>query len=270
MLTKPLALLIAGCALLGAAPGKLIVAGKTYALPYVYARLSPDTFDAKKMKTVVVAADRALAPEVRTDPDAVRTMVWDGKLNAVEIEIGDGGIHWSIKAAEVAMSMSGSQSPDPYNLAVAGGRVKGMVKMAAPEKMGDSEYYFEFPVDAVIEKKVEAPAPTAADKVAAQSAASTKAYQAYLVVLMKGDKAGLMKAVDPDKADKINTPEFPEMIKFIQSMQPKNIQVLRAAEKGSTAELAVSGNGGADVGTVQMKQINGAWVVMKESWKKKN
>ncbi len=268
MLTKPFAIMVAGC-VLAAAPGKLIVEGKTYALPFVYARQTPDDFDPKKMKTVVVAADRALAPEVRTDADAVRSMVWDGKLNAVEIEIGDGGIHWSIKAAEVKMSMSGSQSPDPYHLTVSGGRVKGMVKMAEPGKVGDSEYYFEFPVDAAIEKKVEAPAPTAADKVAAQSAASTKAYQAYLLVLMKGDKAGLMKAVDPAKADKINTPEFPEMIKFIQSMQPKNIQVLRATESGETAELAVSGNGGTDVGTVQMKKINGSWIVMKESWKQK-
>ena len=43
--------------------------------------------------------------------------------------------------------------------------------------------------------------------------------------------------------------------------------MLRAAEKGDEAELAVSGNAGAEVGTVKMKKQSGNWLVMKESWK---
>jgi hypothetical protein len=74
-------------------------------------------------------------------------------------------------------------------------------------------------------------------------------------------------AVDPALAAKIDTPEFPEMVNFIQQMQPKIVVVLRATETAKTAELEVSGNGGTDTGTMKLKECNGAWLVMKESWK---
>lgn len=250
-----------------AAPGKLVLEGKTYELSHVYARRSPDVFDSKKMTTYILASDTELAAADRVDNDAIRELSWSGKMNAVEIEVTEGGISWRILSNQLKMSMSGSRSPNPFALQVTPNRIRGMVKMEAPDKLGDTTYYYEFPVDAAIEVKVEPPAPTAADKVAAQGAASAKAYLAYLVVLMKGDKAGLIKAVDPAKAKMIDTPEFPEMIKFIQSMQPKNVTVLRATESGDKAELAVSGNGGKETGTVKMEKIGGAWIVMKESWK---
>ena len=250
-----------------AAPGKLVLDGKTYELSHVYARRSPDVFDSKKMGTYILATDTALSPADRVDNDAIRELSWSGKMNAVEIEVTDGGISWRILSNQVKMSMSGSRSPNPFALAVTANRIRGMVKMEAPDKLGDTTFYYEFPVDAVIEKKVEAPAPTAADKVAAQSAASAKAYLVYQVALMKGDKAGLMKAVDPEKAKMIDTPEFPEMVKFIQSVQPKNVTVLRATESGDKSELTVSGNGGSEMGTVKMEKIGGAWLVMRESWK---
>ncbi|MBI2685480.1 MAG: hypothetical protein HYX27_04125 [Acidobacteria bacterium] len=254
-------------AALTAAPGTLVLGGKSYALTHVYARKGPNAFEPKKISTYVLAADRELSPAERTDGDAIRELAWEGKLNGIEIELTDGGISWSIKTNQIKASMSGSQTPDPYKLTVAADRITGTVKMEKPEKLGETEYFFAFDIDAPIEVKVEPPPPTAADKAAAQNAASAKAYKAYLAVLMKGDKAALMKAVDPEKAKMIDTPEFPQMLKFIQSMQPKNIQILRASEAGGTAELAVSGNAGADVGTVKMQKIGDAWVVMKESWK---
>lgn len=266
---QPLLLATACLTTAFAAPGKLVLDGKTYELSHVYARRSPDVFDSKKMTTYLLASDIELSAADRVDNDAIRELTWSGKMNAVEIELTDGGISWSILSRQSKMSMSGSKSPNPFALEVTPDRIRGTVKMAAPDKLGDTSYYYEFPVDAVIEKKVEAPPPTAADKVAAQSAASTKAYQAYLVVLMKGDKVGLKKAVDPAKAKMMDTPEFPEMIKFIQSMQPKNVTVLRATENGDKADLIVSGNGGSETGTVKMQKINGTWIVMKESWKKR-
>jgi hypothetical protein len=260
---------LAAVAAMAAEPGKLVVNGKSYALTHVYARKGPDPFEKTKMATYVIAVDRELNAATRSDEDALRELAWDGKLNMVEIQLNDGGISWSIRTVEQKGSVSGSQSPDPYKLTVAGGRVKGTVKMAEASKLGETEYYFEFPVDAAIEVKVAAPAPTAADKAAARTAASTKAYFAYQKALLAGDKEGIKRAVDPEKAAHVDTPEFPQMIKFIQEMQPKNIEVLRAVETGDDAELTLSGNGGADTGTVKMKRMNGAWLIMRESWKKK-
>lgn len=261
-----LASMVACGTALAATPGTLVLNGKTFALTHVYARKAPNDFNPSKTSTYVLAVDRELATAVRTDSSALRGLVFDGALNGIEIELTEGGISWSILSRE-AMSMSGSQSPDPYKLAVDGDRVRGMVKMEKPHKLGGTEYYFEFPVDAVLEVKAAAAPPTPADKAAARNAASTKAYLVYQNHLRTGDKAGLMQSVDPKRAAMINTPEFPEMLKFIQSMQPKNIEVLRAVETGDSAELTVQGNGGADTGTVKMMKSGGNWLVMKESWK---
>jgi len=253
--------------LLAAAPGKLILDGKTVELTHVYARQGPSKFDNKAQSTYVLAVDRELAADVRVDEDTVRHMGWDGKLNSVEIEISGDGISWSIRSAQVKANLSGSQSPDPYKLAVGGGRVRGMVKMEKPGTLGDTEYYFEFSVDAAIEVKAVRPPPGAKDKIAVQTSAAAMAYKTFQIAVMKGDKAGIMKGVDAEKAAQVDTPEFPQILKMIQSMQPKNIEVLRATETGDTAELDVSGGGGKDIGVVKMQKVNGNWVVMREAWK---
>ncbi len=253
--------------ILPAASGKLILDGKTFELTHVYARQGPSKFDEKIQMTYVLAADRELAADVRVDEETLRHMGWDGKLNSVEIGINDDGISWSIRSSQVKSSLSGSQSPDPYKLTIAGGRVRGMVKMEKPDTLGDTEYYFEFPVDAAIEVKAVRPPPAAKDKIAAQTSAAAMAYKTLQIAVRNGDKAGIMKGVDPEKAAQVDSPKFPQTLKMIQSIQPKNIEVLRATETGDTAELDVSGGGGKNTGTVKMQKRNGNWVVMRESWK---
>ena len=76
-----------------------------------------------------------------------------------------------------------------------------------------------------------------------------------------------MKGVDPAKAAQVDTPEFHRMLKMIQSMQPNDIERLRATETGDTAELDVTRGGGKDTGTVKMQKLNGSWLVIRKSCK---
>lgn len=264
-------LFLFSCALLADEPGKLVLGKRTIPLTHVYARQAPSAFDSKKLSHYVLAADRELSPAERLDNDALRELTWQGKLNAVEFELTGGGVSWIIRSQKSQTSLSGSQSPNPYKLAIANGRITGSVQMEKPSKLGETEYYFEFTVDAPIESTPTRPEPSPADSAAAQNAASAKAYMVYVAALRKGDKAGLLQSVDPEKGKKINTPEFPEMLKFIQSMQPKNITVLRATETGETAELEVTGTGanGPEFGTVKMRRLDGRWIIVRESWRHK-
>jgi hypothetical protein len=246
-------------------PGKLMLAGETYSLPCVYARQEPNPFDKTKTMTVVLAADRELGPEARTDERALRELTWSGKLNGVEIEMTGAGINWQIRSAGPMGGLSGSQSPDPYELQVEGGRVTGTVRMREPARLFGSEYFFEFDVDAAIEVKPETPAPTPADREAARESAAAKAYLAYQEALRAGDREALRRAVHPDRAAEMDGPEFDEVLGFLQEMQPRSVEVLRAAETGETAVLTVSGEGTAH-GEVRMQRIGGAWLVGKESW----
>lgn len=245
-------------------PGRLVFDGRSYPLTHVYAR---EVVANGMAKIVVLAADRELAPATRVDEEALRELRFAGQLNAVEIELEPGGISWVIRTAKQGGSASGSQSPDPYHLKVEGGRVKGLVKMAKPETLGQTEFYYEFPVDALIEKRVAVPAPSLAEKAAAQQHPAAKVYLEFQTALQRADKVALQKRLDPAKASQLDTPEFAEIIKMIQSMQPKGIEVVRVTESGDEAQLEASGDAGERVGTVKMRKSRDQWVVVRESWR---
>lgn len=252
---------------LSAAPGKLVIHGETIVLTHVYARRAPQSFDEKKSAYYLLAVDRELSPAVRVDEDEVRSLVWDNKLNGIEIELSENSANWMLKTRKIDGSISGSRSPNPFQVQFAGNRAKGVVKPEGPSKAGGTTYSFEFEVDAPVEVKTPAVEPTAADKAEAKNSSAAKAYLTYLAALLKGDKVALMKSVDPEKAKMIDTPEFPKMLAFIQEMQPKNIEVVRAVESGDNAELTVLGDAGKSRGTVKMSRALGGWRVVRESWK---
>lgn len=239
--------------------GTLEVEGRKMEITHVYARKGPAKFEKGKETLQLLLADRELAFAVRTDPDAVRELMWNNQLNAMEFEFDGDTVHYSLRTSKG--NLSGSRSPNPFQLAITPTHVKG--KLALED---EGRYKLDAEVDAVIERApVEAP-PTAADAVAARKSEAAKAYFALQAALMRGDKAGMMKLVDPEKAKMMDTPEFPQMVKMVQSMQPKNIQVLKATETGEAAELIVSGDAGKQRGKVKMAKLDGQWRVMKESW----
>lgn len=256
------------------AAGFLTVNGKTVQLTHAYAYTAPQTFDSSKQATFVLAVDRELAPEVRTDPDAVRDLVWDGKLNAIELEISGDSASLLIKSKLSDMSISVSRSPNPFAVQFASGRAKGSVKLEAPGKVGDTTYDFAFDVDAAIEKQPVEAEPTAADRKKAATSEAAKAYLDYQKVLAKGDIEQLLKMVDAEKAAQArNNPEFPKMLQFIQAMQPKGIVVLKATETANAATLIAEGkdeDGAMSRAKVTMTKVDGQWRVEKESWKQKS
>lgn len=261
-----LATAVLGTATAFAAPGIFEVEGKKFELTHVYARKAPSTFEKTEESLYILAVDRALSPEVRTDESAVRGLVWDDKLNGVEFEIKGESVSWMLKTSAARGSFSGSRSPNPYKLQITPARVKGRIEM--DERASEhAKYYIAFDIDAAIERFVEPPAPTAADTAAAKKHPATAAYMTFQAALMKGDKAAMVKLIDPEKAKMMDTPEFPQMIKFIQEMQAKNIQVLRVIEKGDSATLTVTGSAGKQKGEVNMERRGGQWILMKESWR---
>lgn len=248
-----------------AAPGVLEVEGNKFELTHVYARKAPSTFDKTTESIYVLAVDRELPAGVRVDPDAVRGMVWDNKLNGIEMEFKDDSVSWLLKTSAAGGSVSGSRSPNPYKLQTTPAHVTGRVEM--DERASSfAQYFAAFDIDAAIERYVAPPAPSAADTAAAQDHAATKAYFEFQDALMKGDKDTMMKLVDPEKAAMMNTPEFPEMLSFIQDMQAKNIRVLHVVDGGDTATLTVAGDDGKQTGSAAMERRNGQWLVMNENW----
>ncbi|MBM3787597.1 MAG: hypothetical protein FJW30_24845 [Acidobacteria bacterium] len=248
--------------------GTLEVNGEKFTITNVYARKGPAKFDKKKETIQLIAVDRELPLEVRTDPSAISDLMFDGKLRAMEFEIDGDSVHYSLRTGPGG-TLSGSRSPNPFAMTITATRVKGKIQMEDRESTS-TKYAIEVEFDSPIERAPVVAPPTAADTAAAQKSEATKAYQALQAALMKGDKATMMKIIDPEKAKMMDTPDFPEMLKFVQSMQAKNIKVLKATETAEAAELLVTGDAGKQKGKVALKKMDGQWRVMKESWTNAN
>ena len=149
-----------------AAPGVFEVEGTKFELTHVYARKAPSTFEKSEESLYILAVDRALAPEVRTDESAVRELVWDKQLNGIELEFRGDSVSWMLKTSAAGGSVSGSRSPNPYKLQITATRVKGRIEMNEREN-SHAKYYVAFDIDAAIERFVEPPPPSAADTAAA-------------------------------------------------------------------------------------------------------
>lgn len=261
------ALLVTALAL--SAQGKLEINGQNFPITNVYACMCPDTFDSKKTVLQILAVDRELAPHVRTDADAVRDLVWNKQLNGIAFQIDGNSIFWNLRSS-VAGSISVTRSPNPFKLTITPTRVKGQLKLAEPDSVGDTKYYFEFPIDAAIEKPAAEPAPTPADRAAAAKSPAAQAYLAFQKVLMTGTVSQIADLVDPEKGEMMRKePKANEMLAFIRQMQAKNIAVLKATESADEATLITSGvtDGKPQSGKITMKKMAGKWIVMKESWK---
>ena len=259
------------CVSLLPAAGKMTVNGTTVDLPYVYARRMPDPFEPKKTVLYVLAADRELSPSVRTEKNEVWSMSLDGKLNAIEFELSADGARWTLRT-KLAGGISTSRSPNPFTLQITETKVTGTLALPEPATLGDHSYQFNIPVDTVIEKPVVEPPPTAADRAAAANSPVTKAFLAYVAALRRGDKEGILSAVDPEKAAMAReSKEWPQILAMIQSMEPINMVVQKATVTGQDAVLLVTGtlNGKPQTGKVTMIQLNGRWLVKNEAWKNK-
>lgn len=248
--------------------GTLEVNGETINITNVYVRRAPGKFDKKKETVHVLAVDRELPLEVRTDPGAILGLQFDGKLRGIEFEFDGDSVNYSLRTGPGG-SLSGSRSPNPYPVTFTANRAKGSIKIDEREN-SSTKYYLDITFDCAIESAPVIAPPTAAETAAAQKHEATKAYLTFQAALIKGDKATMLKYIDPEKGKMMDTPDFPQMLKFIQEMQAKNIKVLKVTEAGEGATLLLTGDAGKQKGKATMGKLDGQWRLMKESWENAN
>jgi hypothetical protein len=86
--------------------------------------------------------------------------------------------------------------------------------------------------------------------------------------IQSGDRTTLQRVLIPENAKKMESPDFPKMIKVVQAMTPKQIKVWKLVESGAEATLTVSGiqDGKQVWGSVDLVNIDGKWLISRESW----
>lgn len=268
------AVLMPGALLAASTPnasGTLTIGKETIPMKYAQAIQFPDWFDKSKFGTRLVVSDVPVPAAAMSDPFAMMDAVRDGRIHAVQFEIGAEGTSFtmSIQSNKVEGSASMSSNFDVKTLKVyTPVRIEGA--LAAPtKKMFDMSYSYDVRFAADIAPRIVPVAPTAADTASAAKSASAQAYLAFNAAVRAGNKAKMLELSSPKVRQMMDRPDFAENLKFIQSMMPQDIKVLKAEETGDNSTLTVSGNEGGKTknGTVTMLRVSGKWTLVKESWK---
>lgn len=257
----------------GKAEGSITVNGKTTKLTHAYARAAKGFFDKTKEDVEVILTDVPLEPKALEDQFERIHMADAGKLHAFEITIDADG-----KPISTAFRHNGFKGPSPSGLSSAdvftkkvfdGKAVDASYKSAKEHEFFGNTYSFDVSFKADITRAPKPVPPSAAETAAAQKSPEAKAYAGYLKAVQKEDLASLKKLMASEMAKELDRPDAKDMLKMIKMMSATDIQVLKVAEKGDTAELTVSGkqDGNVSNGTVHMVKEGGAWKVQREEWK---
>ena len=263
----------------GTVNGTLNISGKKTPLKYVLARTTPNPFDKKKTDVVLLLTDVAIAPADFEGDFGRMKLASDGKLNGVELEIEpenkqiiSGTIYSSsLQHGGGQVSMTGMHELETTTFTAT--QIAGKVSMPSHEFAG-STFQYTATFSAPIAGKA-APAPPAALKgkpLPAGGGDPGKAYDSYRATLVKGDLAGIKKAVAADRAKQVDDPDFKKMLPMIQAMEPKNVKITGGAIDGNTATLNATAKDGKETskGTITMVLEGGVWKVKDESWESKS
>jgi hypothetical protein len=252
--------------------GALTIQGQTFKLTHAHARQVVDDFDKSAWITMILVTDRPIPEAARDDPMALFRLYSDGTLNGVKLEYREGGSNVSILLmsglldGSVSVTRSGSHvQPTVFTPT----RVEGRAEIAE-RTMGSVRIALDVRFAVDVAPRIVVAEPTEAEIAAAQTSSASMMYLALNKAIHAGDKAGLLAAVEPDKRAMMDTPDFPQMLKAVQSMTPNNVKVLRAVETAEQAILTVSAvqpDGRTERGKVTLTRgPNGQWYMAGEDW----
>jgi hypothetical protein len=249
--------------------GYVAVDGKFTGIAHVYAYQLPDTGQENAVTTVIVASDKEIPKELRSHKPSEFALRDAGIFVAV-MEFGRNPVEYTLTLTGAGVQgrsiFTGKLPADPWAVRSAERVQVGMQHQIKP---GDRTIAFMLDIDtapAVIAAK---PQPNPADVEAARKAASTAAFLVYYDALRKGDWKTLATVVMPEDAALLKEEFYRDAMKIKAEHMASDLQVLKAEERGDTAELTITGTETGikgRMGKAVLKKAGGRWLVESESW----
>jgi hypothetical protein len=229
-----------------------------------------DDLDKTKQMLHLILSEAEISSKALFDRGELLGIKYQKKNQIVEFNFHEDGVNWFLMSKEMegGGTLSLSRSPNPFPFEISGDTVKGKVEDHGEASSMHPPYEIAVSYSAKLEEAVVEPAPTPADAIAAAKSPATKAYLDLVAAIRAGDKAKIMAGVGPEQRAQVDTPQFPQALKFIQSMMPSNLKVLKVVEKDGEATLTLSGmlEGSPQKGQSVMKLEGGKWLMHSESW----
>lgn len=252
------------------AEGFLKVGNVRKELRHARAAIVADRFDKAKQVLHVVFSDAPLPTKAVFDGLELFSLTNATGIQVVEFDFSpEGGVNWYFRVKGLTGTMSMNQSPNPFPFDRKGDIISGKIQ-AKGDTPGDDPKPYELSL--TYTAKVEMPPVekpvTAEDTAAAAKHPATLAYLDFVDAIRKGDKTRIIANAAPDRRHMIDTPDFEQMLKMIQSIEPTDIRVLKVAAEGDSATLTTTGTmeGKLRHGEAEMTRVEGRWYLRGEKW----
>lgn len=252
----------------GTARGEFTVSDQTTKLAYAYA-VGRREFPGDPEKLSIVLSDAPIPEDVLLGGFGMQSLADEGKVHAVEVEIGSdrepkGGRLYHDAFAKggggASLSVSGMHNfvPETFDAST----VAGKLLMKEGDDFMGTEYYYAATFRAPVMRK---PPPTYEGAKAPLSGPG-KVATSFMSAARLGNKLALKKVVTPQMATQLDGPEGTMILKMAKASFPLGMKVVEVTEKGDTAEVVAMKRSKSGRETVKLHaiKVDGQWKVGRE------
>ena len=254
----------------GTATGEFTVNDQVAKLTYAYV-VGRKEFPGDPEKLTIILSDAPIPDEVLLEGFGLQGLAGEGKVHAVEVEIGadhepKGGqlYHLGFSKGEAgggaSVSVSGMHTflPEVFDA----NTVAGKLFMKELDDFMGTEYHYSALFRATVLRK---PPPTYEGAAAALSGPG-KVVTAFIRAARLGNKLAIKKLVTPQMAAQLDGPDGTMILKMAKASFPLGMKVVEVREKGDTAEVVTmkGGKGGRETAKLHTIKLAGEWKVGQE------
>jgi hypothetical protein len=249
----------------GTASGEFTVNDQTTKLAYAYV-VGRREFPGDPEKLFILLSDAPIPDDVLLAGSGLQSLAGEGKVHAVEVEIGsnrepkNGQLYHQALAkggGGASLSVSGMHYFLPATFDT--NTVAGKLLMKEGDDFFDTDYYYSAVFRAPVMRK---PPPTYEGAKAPLSGPG-KAATSFMSAARLGNKLALKKVVTPQMAKQLDGPDGTMILKMAKASFPLGMKVVEVNEKGDTAEVvAMKGSkSGRETVRLHALKIDGQWKV---------
>jgi|GEM_PF-504660 len=267
-----LAMLLCGQAVeSGSVEGQLMVNGEATALNYVYACQKPGFFDKSQLDSIVILSSMELPANALSDQFERLRLQRESGLVCLELTIDSGQNLISVSLRHSGFRVNPSGNSTHYVLEVDrfdDQVVAGNVYCTKEQEFAGATFRFDAKFHVSYYHEEKAPPPTAAEMETAAASPQAAVYRAYENAVQEGDLAGLKKLVTAEVAAMMSEDDAAEMMDMMKAFLPTEVNFLRLAVDGDSAELSLQGvlEGESVKGSGRFVRQKGEWRLEKVSW----
>lgn len=257
----------------GTASGVFTVGDQSAKLAYAYA-VARREFPGDPEKLSIVLSDAPIPEEVLLAGFGMQALAGEGKVHAVEVEIGSdqepkgGQLYHEVLGKDgsgASLSVSGMHHFISHTFDAS--TVAGKLLMKEGDDFMGTEYYYAATFHATVLRK---PPPTYEGAKAALSGPG-KVATSFMSAARLGNKLALKKTVTPQMAKQLDGPEGKMLLTMAKASFPLGMKVVEVTEKGDTAEVVAMKGGKGSRETVRLHalKLDGLWKVGQEGGEEK-